>query len=72
MKTYLATIVLISIPLIVLANEICPECIENIDFSDKQSIFSCAATIIVGLLIRAYERRRLKKQLEKDKKNEKH
>lgn len=71
MKTYLAIVLMISAPLIVMASEICPECIENIDLTDKQSIISCATTIIIGLLIRAFERRRLKKQLEEKEKNEK-
>lgn len=71
MKTYLAIVLMISVPIIVLASEYCPECIENIDLTDKQSVISCAATIIIGLLIRAFERRRLKKQLKDEEKNEK-
>lgn len=63
MKTLLLAILLIAAPIILLTSAACPDCVENIDFTDKKSIISCAITVIFGLVVRYIERKKLKKNL---------
>lgn len=51
-----------------LIDENCPECIVNLTDGDWRSALACLATIGLGALIRAIEKRRLIKRLKKDHK----
>lgn len=52
--------------------EACPDCITNLDPSDRSSVISCAATILVATIVRWLELRQLRKRDNKRKKDEKH
>lgn len=36
----------------------CPDCVTNIDLTDKNSIIACAITIVVGAVVRYFEKRK--------------
>jgi hypothetical protein len=46
-----------------MASVFCEECIYDMDFSDKGSVLSCLATIAIGVIVRAIEKKRIKKSL---------
>lgn len=70
MKTLFFTIFLIALPIILLTSAACPDCVDNIDFTDKKSVISCVVTILFGLVVRYIERKKLKKQLKDTSKQE--
>lgn len=52
-----------------LVDENCPECIVNLTNGDWKSALACLATIGIGALIRAIEKRRLIKRLKNESKD---
>jgi hypothetical protein len=40
----------------------CPDCITNVDLTDKNSIIACAVTVVVGAIIRYIEKRKDRKK----------
>lgn len=52
-----------------LVDENCPECIVNLSNGDWKSALACLATIGIGALIRAIEKRRLIKRLKNESKD---
>lgn len=39
----------------------CPDCVNNIDLTDRNSIIACAITIVVGAVVRFIEKRKDRK-----------
>jgi hypothetical protein len=40
----------------------CPDCLQNIDLSDKNSVIACIVTFGVAAIIRAIEKRKNRKK----------
>jgi hypothetical protein len=40
----------------------CPDCLQNIDLSDKNSVIACIVTLGVAAIIRAIEKRKNRKK----------
>lgn len=70
MKTLLLAIIFIAAPIFLLTSAACPDCIENIDFTDKKSIISCAVTVLFGLVVRYIERKKIKRDIKKSNKKQ--
>jgi len=70
MKTLLLSITVLASSLFTLTSSACPDCLPNIDPSDKNSILTCLVTITVGAVIRYIEKRQIKIRSKRDKKNE--
>lgn len=58
-------------PLVLLTSAACPECVENLDITDKKSVLTCVVTVVFGLVVRYIEKKRLEKQIKRTEKNEK-
>ena len=72
MKTLILSIILIALPLVLLTSAACPECVENLDITDKKSVLTCVVTVVFGLVVRYIEKKRLDKKLKNKGKNEKY
>lgn len=64
MKIILLSIFLAVSPLIVLTAAACPDCVNDIDLTDKKSVITCVVTVLFGLIVRHIERRKLRKKLD--------
>lgn len=70
MKIVILSVCLALVPYVVMASVFCEECLYDLDFSNKTNVLSCLATVAVGIIIRAIEKRRLKKGVDKSNNNE--
>ena len=70
MKLILFSIILAITPLIALTAAACPDCIQDIDLTDKKSVITCVVTVLFGLIIRHIERKKLRKNNDQHNSNE--
>ncbi len=69
MKNLLLALLLVILPTLVLTSAACPDCIDNIDITDKKSVITCVITVLFGLVVRYIEKKQLKKRSKKEDNN---
>jgi glycopeptide antibiotics resistance protein len=69
MKNLLLALFLVILPTLILTSAACPDCIDNIDITDKKSVITCVITVLFGLIVRHIERKKLKKRSKKENNN---
>lgn len=71
MKKPIIISLIIAVCIIALTSAACPDCVENIDITDKKSVLTCVITVVFGLVVRYIEKKKLKKHQKENNKNEK-
>lgn len=66
MKNLLLAILLVIIPTLILTSAACPDCVDNIDITDKKSVITCVITVLFGLVVRYIEKKKMKKRSKKE------
>lgn len=62
MKNLIISISLVLLPLFLLSSNACPDCVSNLDITDKQSVLTCAITVVFGLVVRYIEKRKSRRR----------